>query len=108
MLVSLLGGILLLGVSPAFAEGPHLSDQDVLQAWGASQMEGKPISHPSTLKGTQGPQLLTDEDLDEVSAGGFANYSSVQKSTMLNGLMTAPARIDEPGVPMMPMGGPKV
>ncbi len=92
MLVALLGGILLLGVSPAFAEGPQLSDQEVLKAWGQSQMEVKQISQPSTLEGTQGPKMLTDEELDEVNAGGFADYTSVRNSTILmSPLVTAPA-----------------
>ncbi len=103
MLVALLGGILLLGVSPAFAEGPELSDQEVLQAWGQSQMEVQPNSQPSTRKRTQGPQLLTEEELDRVNAGGFADYTSVRNSTIfMRPLGLAPAKIDEPG-PMMPM-----
>ncbi len=106
LLGALLGGILLLGVSPTFAEGPELSDQVVLEAWGQSQMEVQPISQPSTLERTQGPQLLTDEELDQVNAGGFADYTSVPYSTIfMRPLETAPARIDEtmPKYPMSPM-----
>jgi len=37
-----------------------------------------------TLEGTQGPQLLTDEDLDKVNAGGSSNNSATL--TVQNGV----------------------
>jgi len=71
MLVGLLGGILLLGVSPAFAEGPQLSDQVVLKAWGQTQMAVEPISELLTPERTRGLTPLTDEELDQITGAGF-------------------------------------
>jgi len=66
ILVALLGGLLVVGVSAAFAEEPQLTDQEVLQAWGQTQIEVEQIT-----EGKRGLNLLTDEELDQINAAGI-------------------------------------
>jgi len=54
ILAILLGGMIVVGVSTAFAEEPQLSDQAVLQAWGQTQMAVEPISEATTQERTRG------------------------------------------------------
>jgi hypothetical protein len=51
----------------AFSEEPQLTDQEVLKAWGVVSMEVQQMYKPSTL---EEKQLLTDEELDQINAGG--------------------------------------
>jgi hypothetical protein len=74
ILAALLGGLLLVGVSAAFAEEPQLSDEEVLQAWGQAQTEVQQIADAATAKLKPGPQLLTDEDLDKINAAGLRGF----------------------------------
>ena len=71
ILAVLLGGILVIGVSTALAEEPQPSDQEVLKAWGQTQMEVQQISETVAPEWTHGPQLLTDEDLAQVTGAGW-------------------------------------
>ncbi len=71
ILFALLSGLLVLGMSSAFAEEPQLSDQEILKAWGQGQTDVQQISEPATLERNDGPQMLTDKDLDKVDAAGI-------------------------------------
>ncbi len=63
---ALLGGLLVVGVSAGFAEEPQLTDYEVLQAWGQTEIEVEQIT-----EGQRGLHLLTDEELDEINAAGI-------------------------------------
>jgi hypothetical protein len=80
ILAALLGGLLVLGVSTAFAEEPQVSDQEILKAWGQAQTDVQQIADAATPELNDGPQLLTDEDLDKVNAAGlgFLAYKSAK------------------------------
>jgi len=69
ILAALLGGILVVGVSTAFAEEPQVSAQEVLQAWGQAQMAVEPISEATTQERTRGLKPLTEEELEQTVAG---------------------------------------
>ena len=93
ILFALLSGLLVLGMSSAFAEEPQLSDQEILKAWGQAQQEDvQQISEVTGFKGNQGPQVLTDEDLDQVNAAGLiiTNYSThfaiIQPDILIGGI----------------------
>ena len=70
----LLSGFLMLGLSSAFAEEPGLTDQAILKAWGQVQTDVQQISEPVTLERNDGPQMLTDKDLDKVNAAGMRRF----------------------------------
>ena len=69
ILVALLGGLLVVGVSTAFAEEPRPADQEVLKAWGQIQGEVKVNSDSFRSTRMRGLQPLTDEELEQIDAG---------------------------------------
>ena len=71
ILFALLSGLLVMGLSTAFAEGPQLSDQAVLQAWGQTQMAAEQVSDPLTPEGPRGLKPLTDEELQQIAGAGM-------------------------------------
>ena len=82
ILFALLSGLLVLGMSSAFAEEPQLSDQEILKAWGQGQTELTDATKVTTLE-RNGLKPLTDADLDEINAAGFkfaiitSNYDTI-------------------------------
>ncbi|MDX1411504.1 MAG: hypothetical protein R3351_05065 [Nitrospirales bacterium] len=77
ILAILLGGLLLLGFSPAFAEEPQLSDEQILQAWNQAPANVKPLAEAAPSTGAEGLQILSDEDLDKINAAGLADLGSI-------------------------------
>ena len=71
MLFALLSGLLILGLSTAFAEEPQPSDQEILKAWSQVQTDVEQIAKVATLE-RKGFKPMTDENLDEITAAGFA------------------------------------
>ena len=69
ILAALLGGLLVVGVTTAFAEEPQLTDQEILKAWGQTQVEVEPISEATRHERTRGLKPLTDEELEHTVAG---------------------------------------
>lgn len=69
-LVALLGGLLVVGVSTAFADEPQLTDEEVLQAWGQVQTDVKMLADATTPKPTREFTPLTDAELQEISGAG--------------------------------------
>ncbi len=80
ILFAVLSGLLVLGMSTAFAEEPQLSDQEILKAWGQAQTEVQQLSEATT----RGTQLLTDEDLDEIGAGFLGGSFEYTKRIVSN------------------------
>ena len=76
ILAIMLGGLLLFGFSPVFAEEPQLSDEQILQAWNQNQTNVKPLAEAATSRGTESLQVLTDEELDEINAAGLGDLGS--------------------------------
>ena len=67
-------------MSNAFAEEPQFSDQEIVKAWGQAQTEVQEMV-PAT---TKGKQLLTDENLDEITAAGaWGLLTNTQGSSVL-------------------------
>ena len=73
ILLVLLSGFLMLGLSSAFAEEPTLSDLEVLKAWGQVQADVQEITVEAILE-KKGLKPLTDENLDEINAAGAFNF----------------------------------
>jgi hypothetical protein len=67
IITGLLSGILVMGISTAYAGGPLPSELDLLTAQEGVQQ----TSDFTTIEPKNGPQLLTDEDLDQINAAGF-------------------------------------
>ena len=86
MLAVLVGVMLVLGVSTAFAEEPQLSEQAVLKAWGQAQTEVAQLTDTAKVGGMRGGQVLTDEDLDQVNAAGL-RFSGITNQNGVFGLI---------------------
>jgi len=84
ILLVLLGGLLVLGMSTAFAEEQQLSDQETLKAWGQVQTDAKQISEAATLQLKQGPQALSDEELDQLTAGWSGAFGIIANGNVLS------------------------
>lgn len=69
ILAALLSGMMVVGVSPAFAEEPQPTAQEVLKAWGQAQMEVEQFSKATTLERTHGLKPLTAEELQQIVGG---------------------------------------
>ena len=69
ILVALLGGLLVVGVSTAFAEEPQPADQEILKAWGQIQGEVEVSSDSFRSTPMRELQPLTDEELEQIDAG---------------------------------------
>ena len=84
ILAALLGGMLVLGVSSAFAEELQVSEQDLVQTQLNAQLKAQKQLHQlfdaTTPEGeTRKPQMLTDEELDQVNAAGYFNHHRIAK-----------------------------
>lgn len=73
----LLGGLLILGFSPAFAEEPLLSDEQILQAWNQTPTQVEPLMEAATPTRTEGLQMLTDDELDKINAAGLEGLGGI-------------------------------
>ena len=67
ILAGLLGGILVMGFSTVYAEGPQFSEQELIMP----DMAGQQLSDATTSEQNHGPQLLTDEELAQITGAGF-------------------------------------
>ena len=73
ILFVVLGGLLVLGMSPAFAEDPQLSDQEILKAWGQVKTDVKEVAEVAALE-RKGLTPMTDENLDTITAAGHFEF----------------------------------
>ena len=80
ILFVLLGGLLVLGMSTAFAEDSQLTDQEILKAWGQAQAEVQ----DTTEANVTGKQTLTDADLDDIDAAGLFSFSGARTYGIIN------------------------
>ena len=105
MLMLLLSGMLVLGVSIAFAEEIQPTDLEVLQAWGHVQPSVEPHLETVNSVGPNGLTRLTDMELDQIDAAAIEfgiRDSGPGYSLGIGVRVYAVSEIDEPG-PMMPM-----
>jgi hypothetical protein len=76
ILLVLLGGLLVVGVSAPFAEAPQLSDQEILKAWKQVRTDVEETSEANTpeielaMEMENGPKALTDEELGQIPGAG--------------------------------------
>ena len=71
ILVILIMGLLVFSVSAALAEDNQSMDQDMLNAQMEAQGEFQDFIESTDGDRNSGKQVLTDEDLEEVSAAGW-------------------------------------
>lgn len=90
ILTGLLCGSMVVGASAVFAEGPQLSEQEMIEA----PMQVEQSSSSSTPARQNQPQLLSESDLDEITAAG--PFMLPNFSMMLPLLGTHPGN---PGLP---------
>ncbi|MDX1411503.1 MAG: hypothetical protein R3351_05060 [Nitrospirales bacterium] len=106
ILPALVGGLLVLGVSTAFAEEPQMSDQEILRAWGVVPMAEEPDSASIVTELNPGLTSLSDESLDDITGAGVGVSELPLPLTLPMQLSTdqLPSLPEKPTIPEIPVG----
>ena len=87
---TLSSGFLMTGAATAFTEQVQMSEQDVVQAELKAQTEVQQIPDATPPARTQGPRVLTDEELDQINPAGLFDFGkfSVKAALMFGCSLT--------------------